>query len=68
MTLVLWLPGKTRPGVMSEWLSQQWKKACDGEMILVLDVHRAQKTERIIDRLSSLKTTPVYIYVVGPLT
>ena len=39
----------------------QWKKACDGEMILVLDVHRAQKTKQIIDRLSSLKTTPVYI-------
>ena len=32
---------------MGEWISQQWKKACDGEMILV--------------RLSSLKTTPVYI-------
>ena len=27
----------------------------------MLDVHRAQKIERIFDRLFSLKTTPVYI-------
>ena len=47
--------------VMDEWLTQQWKRACDGEMLLVLDVHRAQKTERILDRLSSLQTHPMYI-------
>ena len=46
---------------MDEWLTQQWKRACDGEMMLVLDVHRAQKTERILDRLSSLNTSPVYV-------
>ena len=46
---------------MDEWLTQQWKRACDGEMLLVLDVHRTQKTERVLDRLSSLSTHPVYI-------
>ena len=37
------------------------ERACDGEMLLVPDVHRAQKTERILDRLSSLNTNPVYV-------
>lgn len=35
--------------IMAEWLKWQWKRACDGEMVLVLDVHRAQKTKAIID-------------------
>ena len=28
---------------------------------MVLDVHRAQKTESVLDRLTELNTTPVYI-------
>ena len=44
---------------MDEWLTWQQKRACDGEMLLVLEVHRAQKTKRILDGLSSLSIHPV---------
>lgn len=47
--------------VMINWLAELWKRACEGEMVLVLDVHRAQKTESVLDRLTELNTTPVYI-------
>ena len=33
--------------VMEVWIRQQWKPVCDGEMLLVADVHKAQKTEAI---------------------
>ena len=33
--------------VMKEWVLQQWKPACDGEMLLVLDDHKAQRTDDI---------------------
>ena len=46
---------------MINWLAELWKTACEGEMVLVLDVHRAQKTESVLDRLTELNTTPVYI-------
>ena len=32
---------------MEVWIRQQWKPVCDGEMLLVADVHKAQKTEAI---------------------
>ena len=34
-------------GVMMSWIRQQWKPACHGDMMLVLDIHRAQKMEEI---------------------
>ena len=46
---------------MLNWLAESWKRACEGEMVLVLDVHRAQKTESVLDRLTELNTTPVYV-------
>ena len=42
--------------VMKEWIGQQWKSACNGEMLLVLDVHRAQKTELILHLFKENKT------------
>ena len=39
--------------VMKEWIGQQW---CNGEMLLVLDVHRAQKTELILHLFKENKT------------
>ena len=47
--------------VMQEWLQQQWKSACDGNMLLVLEVHKAQKTDGILHRLNQCSTTPVYV-------
>ena len=44
-----------------EWIQQQWKPACEGNMLLVLDVHKAQKTEDTLHRLGQCKTTPVYV-------
>ena len=32
---------------MKEWLAQQWKLACNGNMLLVLDEHKAQTTNEI---------------------
>ena len=33
---------------MKDWIIHQWKPACQEEMLLVLDVHRAQKTKEIL--------------------
>ena len=33
--------------VKKEWVVQQWKLACDGQMLLVLEEHKAQTTEYI---------------------
>ena len=27
--------------IMMEWIKYQWKPACDGDMMLVLDIHKA---------------------------
>ena len=37
--------------IMRRWIIQQWKPACSGHMLLVLDVHKAQTTEAIQDCL-----------------
>ena len=47
--------------VMQEWMKMQWEKACDGDMLLVLDVHKAQKTENIISLFQSLNTTFFFV-------
>ena len=33
--------------VMKSWICQQWKPVCQGNMMLVLDVHKAQTTKTI---------------------
>ena len=49
-------------GVMISWVCQQWKPACHGDMMLVLDVHRAQKTEEIQKYLrDECKTEPIFV-------
>ena len=46
---------------MKEWLHQQWKPACRGGMLLLLDVHRAQKTAAVKQSFAECNTTPVYV-------
>lgn len=50
--------------VMKHWVKCCWKPACQGRMHLVLDVHRAQKTEAVIDMLQTECLTDV-TYVPG---
>ena len=47
--------------VMLGWIQQQWKTVCDGDMLLILDVHKPQKTDTIVEKFSSTKTSTVYI-------
>ena len=48
--------------VMKCWINQQWKPICDQDMLLVLDVHKAQKTDAIQQFLrNSCKTEPVFV-------
>lgn len=48
--------------VMMSWIRQQWKPACTDDMMLVLDVHKAQKTEQIQRSLQDIcKTEPVFV-------
>ena len=46
---------------MLGWIRQQWKTVCDGEMLLILDIHKAQKTDNVKAQFSSINTTTVYI-------
>jgi hypothetical protein len=47
---------------MMSWIRQQWKPACRGDMMLVLDVHRAQKTEEIQKYMrDECKTEPIFV-------
>ena len=48
--------------IMRQWIIQQWKPACSGDMLLALDVHKAQTTEAIQDCLKEeCNTYPVYV-------
>ena len=48
--------------IMKEWITQQWKPACEGPMLLIIDVHKAQKTESVINLLEkACKTDLVYV-------
>ena len=47
--------------VMRGWINDQWKPACDGNMLLVIDVHKAQKTPDISHRFEQSNTNVVYI-------
>ena len=46
---------------MLGWIRQQWNAACDGEMLLILEVHKAQKTDNVKAKFTSENTTAVYI-------
>ena len=39
--------------VMLGWIRQQWNSACDGEMFLILDIHKAQKMDNVKAQFSS---------------
>lgn len=45
--------------VMNVWITVNWKPACSGPMHLIADVHRAQKTDKILDRLENDCNTEV---------
>ena len=47
--------------VMQEWVNLQWKPASEQDMMLVLDVHKAQKTPCILETLQAINTTPIYV-------
>ena len=47
--------------MMEMWLRQMWRPACTGNMLLVLDVHRAQKTDAILKTMEHCLTTPVFV-------
>ena len=47
--------------IMLGWIRRQWSAACSGNMLLVLDVHKAQKTEDVKALLAEKHTTPLYI-------
>ena len=47
---------------MREWIHQQWKPVCSGDMLLALDVHKAQTTDAIQECLrKDCKTEPVFV-------
>ena len=46
---------------MREWINYQWKLACDGNMMLVLDVHKAQKTPGVLQSFSESQTSTIYV-------
>ena len=48
--------------IMMEWINQLWKPACSEEMMLVLDVHKAQKTDAVQSLLrDKCRTEPVFV-------
>ena len=47
--------------IMDMWIRQLWKPACSGDMLLILDVHKAKKTDAILESLDGCNTTPVYV-------
>ena len=46
---------------MREWILQQWKPACSGQMLLILDVHKVQTTDAIQDCLRKESNTGIYL-------
>ena len=48
--------------VMMSWIRQKWKPACQDDMMLVLDVYRAQKTDEIQQFLrDECRMEPVFV-------
>ena len=48
-------------GVMRHWVRTCWKPACQGPMHLILDVHKAQKTDSVQALLQECSTDTTYI-------
>ncbi len=46
---------------MKFWLKNCWKTFLEDECLLVLDLHRAQKTDEIKEAFSDCKITPVFV-------
>lgn len=48
--------------IMIEWINQLWKPACSEEMMLVIDVYKAQKMDTVHSLLrDKCKTEPVFV-------
>ena len=53
-----WCDGK----IMCEWIHQQWKPACNSDMLLALNVHKIQTTDATQECLrKDCKTEPVFV-------
>ena len=46
---------------MERWIRTSWKPYVKEEILLVLDLHKAQKTDRIKQLLRECHTTPVFV-------
>ena len=46
---------------MATWQKLQWKKACEGDMLSILDVHKTQSTDKVCSLFSAQHTTSVYV-------
>lgn len=46
---------------MEQWVKTSWKLFAKDDILLVLDLHRAQKTDRIKELLNECGTTPVFV-------
>lgn len=46
---------------MINWIRLQWANACEGPNMIVLDVHRAQKTDNVSSEFEATGTIPVYV-------
>ena len=48
--------------IMREWIHHQWIPACNGNMLLAIDVHKAQTTNAIKECLKKdCKTEPIFV-------
>ena len=46
---------------MEQWVKTSWKPFVDDEILLVLDMHKAQKTDRVKNLLKECGTTPIFV-------
>ena len=47
--------------IMERWVRTSWKPYVSGDTLLVLDLHRAQKTDGVKELLKECSTTPVFV-------
>ena len=46
---------------MEQWVKTSWKPFLNEEVLLVLDLHKTQKTDRIKELLKECHTTPIFV-------
>ena len=46
---------------MERWIRTSWKPFVNDETLLVLDLHKAQKTDRVKQLIEECTTTPVFV-------